>query len=48
MQFRFESFNAFNHTNLGGVSTVTSATNYGQVTSTGAARVLQVAAKITF
>jgi hypothetical protein len=48
LQFRFESFNAFNHTNFGAVSTVTSATNYGQVTSTGAARVLQVAGKITF
>jgi hypothetical protein len=48
MQLRFESFNAFNHVNFSGISTTTSATNYGQVTSTGAARVLQVGAKFTF
>ena len=48
IQFRFETFNVFNHTNFGNISTVTTATNYGQVTSTGAARVLQLAAKVTF
>jgi hypothetical protein len=47
-QLRFESFNAFNHTNFSTISTTTSASNYGQVTNTGAARVLQIAAKITF
>ncbi len=47
-QLRFESFNAFNHTNFNAISTVTTATNYGQVTSAGANRVLQIAAKITF
>jgi hypothetical protein len=47
-QFRFETFNVLNHTNFAAVSTTTSATNYGQVTSTGASRVLQLAAKITF
>jgi hypothetical protein len=48
LQLRFESFNTFNHTNFSGISTVTSATNYGQVTSAGAARVLQVGAKFNF
>lgn len=48
LQVRFESFNAFNHVNFAGVSTLTSKTNYGQVTSTGPARVLQLAAKFTF
>ncbi|MES2391117.1 MAG: carboxypeptidase regulatory-like domain-containing protein [Acidobacteriota bacterium] len=47
-QFRFETFNVLNHTNFAALSTTTSATNYGQVTSTGASRVLQLAAKITF
>ena len=47
-QLRFETFNAFNHTNFAAISTTTSATNYGQVTSTGAARVIQIAAKVNF
>jgi hypothetical protein len=47
-QFRFESFNALNHVNFAGVSTTTSATNYGQVTSDGSPRVLQLGAKILF
>lgn len=41
LQFRFESFN----TNVGTIRTSTSATNYGQITAAGAARVLQIAAK---
>jgi Carboxypeptidase regulatory-like domain len=48
LQFRFETFNAFNHTNFNAISTVTSATNYGQVTSAGSARVLQLGAKFAF
>ncbi len=48
LQLRFESFNTLNHTNFNAVSTTTSASNYGQVTSAGAARVLQLGAKITF
>jgi len=48
LQFRFETFNAFNHTNFSAVSTTTSATNYGQVTSAGSARVLQLGAKFNF
>jgi hypothetical protein len=47
-QLRLEAFNTFNHTNFSTISTTTSATNYGQVTGTGAARVLQIAAKLTF
>lgn len=46
-QLRLEAFNTLNHTNFSTISTTTSATNYGQVTGTGAARVLQIAAKLT-
>ncbi len=48
MQLRAESFNAFNRTNFSGVATTLGLTNYGQVTSAGPARVLQLAAKIRF
>ena len=48
MQLRAESFNTFNHTNFSGVATTLGLTNYGQVTSAGPARVLQLAAKIVF
>jgi len=48
MQFRFESFNAFNHTNFDGVAANVKNSNYGQVTSAGEARVIQLAAKINF
>lgn len=47
-RLRLEAFNTLNHTNFSTISTTTSATNYGQVTGTGAARVLQIAAKLTF
>ena len=47
-QFRLETFNALNHVNFSGVSTTTSATNYGQVTSDGSPRVVQLGAKFTF
>ncbi len=47
-QFRFESFNAFNHTNFIGVASTLGQSNYGQITSAGSARVLQLGAKITF
>lgn len=48
MQLRAESFNAFNHTNLAGVNTNLGSSAYGQVTGAGPARVLQLAAKISF
>jgi hypothetical protein len=47
-QIRFESFNALNHVNFNAVSTTNSATNYGQVTSDGSPRVIQLGAKFTF
>ena len=47
-QLRGESFNTFNHTNFAGVGTTLGQTNYGQITSTGPARVMQLAAKVTF
>jgi len=47
-QLRAEAFNAFNHTNFAGVSTTTTASNYGQVTSAGPNRTLQVGGKLTF
>jgi hypothetical protein len=48
LQLRFETFNAFNHTNFSAISTVTSASNYGQITSAGSARVLQLGARFSF
>jgi len=48
MQFRVESFNTLNHTNFSGVAATLAQSNYGQVTSSGEARVVQLAAKITF
>jgi hypothetical protein len=48
-QLRGEAFNAANHTNWQGVgTTASSASTFGQVTSTRDARILQVAGKITF
>jgi Carboxypeptidase regulatory-like domain len=47
-QFRFETFNALNHVNFNAISTTTSATNYGQVTSDGSPRVVQLGAKFLF
>jgi hypothetical protein len=57
-QFRAESFNLFNHTNfsdpntslpnLGVPLTTQTAGTFGQITSTLAARILQVAGKIIF
>ena len=47
-QLRAEAFNAFNHSNFAGISTTTTATNYGDVTSAGPNRTLQVGAKLTF
>jgi hypothetical protein len=48
VQLRFETFNLFNRTNLN--NPVTGLTNplFGQVTSAGSPRILQLAAKIIF
>ncbi|MGA8035454.1 MAG: TonB-dependent receptor [Candidatus Acidiferrales bacterium] len=48
LQIRFEAFNAWNHTQFGGVSGNISSGNFGQVTYANSARVLQVGAKILF
>lgn len=48
MQFRAEAFNTFNHTNFVGVSNNITAGTFGQITSAGSARVLQVGAKLNF
>ncbi|MHB1023308.1 MAG: carboxypeptidase-like regulatory domain-containing protein [Acidobacteriaceae bacterium] len=48
MQFRAESFNAFNHTNFTGVANTLGQSNYGQVTGAGEARVIQLALKLHF
>lgn len=47
-QLRAEAFNTFNHTNFSAVSSTLGNSNYGQVTSAGQARVLQLAAKVSF
>ena len=47
-QLRAEAFNAFNHVNFANIASTLGQTNYGQVTSTGPPRALQLAAKLTF
>ncbi len=48
-QFRFESFNAFNHTQWGVPGrNVANATTFGIITSARAARINQLGAKIVF
>ncbi|HMB29263.1 MAG TPA: TonB-dependent receptor, partial [Blastocatellia bacterium] len=44
-QLRLESFNAFNHTQFGGVQTNVTSPQFGQITSTRAARINQLGAK---
>ncbi len=48
MQLRAEAFNVFNHVNYAGVATTLGQTNYGEITGTGPARVLQLGAKLEF
>jgi Carboxypeptidase regulatory-like domain len=48
IQFRAESFNAFNHTNFDVVNTQFGAGNFGQVTSSRTARVVQFGLKVEF
>ena len=48
LQLRAEAFNTFNHTNFLGLSNNITASNFGQITSAGSARILQVGAKINF
>jgi hypothetical protein len=48
IQFRAELFNAFNHTNFDVVNTQFGAGNFGQVTSSRTARVVQFGLKVEF
>lgn len=47
-QLRGEAFNAFNNTNFGLPGTTFGAPGFGQITSAGAARIIQVALKLNF
>jgi hypothetical protein len=47
-QLRFESFNAFNHTQFNAISTTRTASNFGAVTSAWDPRVFQLGAKLLF
>jgi hypothetical protein len=48
LQFRFESFNALNHTQFAGVSTNIASSNFGVVTSARPARINQLGMKLLF
>ena len=48
LQFRLESFNAFNHTQFAAVSTNLAASNFGVVTGARAARINQLGLKVLF
>ncbi len=48
VQFRAEFFNAFNRVNLGNPANSVSAPNFGQITSAGSPRVIQLAVKYSF
>jgi hypothetical protein len=48
LQFRLESFNAFNHTQFNAVSTNLTAANFGVVTSARPARINQLGVKLLF
>jgi hypothetical protein len=48
LEFRFESFNTFNHTQFNGIDTTYSDGRFGQVTSVWDPRVLQFALKLHF
>jgi len=47
-QLRGEAFNAFNNTNFGLPGTALGSPGFGQITSAGAARIIQVALKLNF
>lgn len=48
LDLRFEGFNVLNHPNFGNPASELSSSTFGQVTTSGAARVFQLAAKIIF
>lgn len=47
-QFRWEMFNAFNHVNLGDPNTDVSAGTFGVISSSNAARIMQIGMKMYF
>ncbi len=47
-EFRFEMFNAFNHTNLGGPTTSMTSGNFMKITSAAEPRILQFALRFVF
>ncbi|MGH9469747.1 MAG: hypothetical protein ACRD1N_05320 [Terriglobia bacterium] len=48
LQLRFESFNAFNHANLNGISTSLGSGSFGEVTSAYAGRIIQLGGRLIF
>jgi hypothetical protein len=48
LQFRIDSFNATNHTNFAGLSTNINSANFGRLTSTRGARIIQLNAHLRF
>ena len=48
VQFRFETFNTFNHTQFNGVTTNFNDSNFGKVNSAFDPRILQLALKFLF
>lgn len=48
VQLRADLFNAFNHTNFGGVDTNVQSSRFGRITSTGAGRATQLSARFDF
>lgn len=48
LQFRGEFFNVFNHANLGGPNTSVISATFGQITSAGSPRIVQLSLKVVF
>ncbi|MDR3750708.1 MAG: carboxypeptidase-like regulatory domain-containing protein [Terracidiphilus sp.] len=48
LQFRAEATNVFNHTNFGGIQTSALSNSFGQVTSAGDPRIMQLSGRISF
>jgi len=48
LEIRFETYNTFNHTQLGGASTNLTSSTYGRITSTREPRQIQIALRYVF
>jgi hypothetical protein len=48
LQFRFESFALFNHTNFGNPAAVLNTSTFGYITTSTGSRVIQFALKLQF